>query len=187
MGLVFSVMRLMAAADGDATKVKLAMRGLLRKSIFLGVIYLLSVVVALANPTSHASAFAGWDQKVWTYYALTGAIALLMALDTGLLCWAISEFSPRAIGAAGLAQLLTAIVYLAKEVHLVIYYLSVGVDIGGHTMMMVMIGIAALVVVGKFLNAAALFMIWKRVNGGDLVLVEVQGARMIQVVDPPRP
>ena len=54
-------------------------------------------------------------------------------------------------------------------------------------MMMVMIGIAALVVVGKFLNAAALFMIWKRVNGGDLVLVEVQGARMIQVVDPPRP
>ena len=68
-----------------------------------------------------------------------------------------------------------------------IYYLSVGVDIGGHTMMMVMIGIAALVVVGKFLNAAALFMIWKRVNGGDLVLVEVQGARMIQVVDPPRP
>ena len=67
------------------------------------------------------------------------------------------------------------------------HYLSVGVDIGGHTMMMVMIGIAALVVVGKFLNAAALFMIWKRVNGGDLVLVEVQGARMIQVVDPPRP
>ena len=44
MGLVFSVMRLMAAADGDATKVKMAMRGLLRKSIFLGVIYLLSVV-----------------------------------------------------------------------------------------------------------------------------------------------
>ena len=77
--------------------------------------------------------------------------------------------------------------YLAKEVHLVRYYLSVGVDIGGHTMMMVMIGIAALVVVGKFLNAAALFMIWKRVNGGDLVLVQVEGARMIQVVDPPQP
>ena len=112
---------------------------------------------------------------IWEYYALTGAIALLMALDGGLLCWAISEFSPRAIGAAGLAQLLTALVYLAKEVHLVIYYLSAGVDIGVHTMMVVMIAIAAVVVVGKFLNAAALFMIWKRVNGGDLVLVGCTG------------
>ena len=67
---------------------------------------------------------------------------------------------------------------------MVLYFVSAG---GHGGMITIMIAGAALIVIGKFINAVALFMIWKRVNGGDLVLVEVQGARMIQVVDPPRP
>ena len=55
MGIVASVLRLVAAVDGDAPKVRFAMRSLLRKSIFLSVIYLILVVVALANPATHAS------------------------------------------------------------------------------------------------------------------------------------
>ena len=87
--------------------------------------------------------------------------------------------------AAGLAQLLTALVYLAKEVRMVLYFVSAG---GHGGMITIMIAGAALIVIGKFINAVALFMIWKRVNSGEIVLVQVDGRKsMIEAVDPPQP
>ena len=55
-------------------------------------------------------------------------------------------------------------------------------------MITIMIAGAALIVIGKFINGVALFMIWKRVNSGEIVLVQVDGRKsMIEAVDPPQP